>query len=551
MSETAAERQIRVRALKHAVPYLKRFGGKTFVIKTGGAAVAAEEAVKGLVEQVALLFKLGIRVVLVHGGGPQSTELARKLGVRSRFVDGRRVTDSEALRVTTMVLNGEINTRILAACRDFELPAIGLSEVDAGLIRAHRRPPVKVGEGAAEETVDYGYVGDIDRVDSALLERLLGIGALPVVSPISADEAGTLLNINADTVASALSVALGAEKLIVLGEAPGLLADPNDPGSVISFLDLAGLERMRESGAIRTGMLPKAACIRKALQGGVARAHLLPAGTPDSLLLEVFTPEGCGTLVVPDLSGLSEAERTLAKRGIGGNGGQSPRWGPSGRYRGPQRCGWFIAARIHGTQGTPVLTPAPPRGAEKGAGATVGSPGPRPRSPWNAQYGRLPTAQFRRARRKPDLDARHIGRAEFQPPSFRSHRREPARAVVADKPALRDFDPKDIEDPALGRADCEGSVPPRQTPLIEGSHKDLCDRPPIWTQHSSADCPLSATERIRVARKPDLDARHIGVADRHSRRVLAQPDELALAVVSQPPAVRRFAAVDRNDGRVR
>ena len=224
------ERQIRVRALRHAVPYLKRFGGKTFVIKTGGAAVAAEEAVKGLVEQVALLFELGIRVVLVHGGGPQSTELARKLGVRSRFVGGRRVTDSEALRVTTMVLNGEINTRILAACRDFELPAIGLSGVDAGLIRAHRRPPVKVGEGAAEETVDYGYVGDIDRVDSGLLERLLGIGALPVVSPISADEAGTLLNINADTVASALSVALGAEKLILLGEAPGLLADPERCG---------------------------------------------------------------------------------------------------------------------------------------------------------------------------------------------------------------------------------------------------------------------------------------------------------------------------------
>ena len=183
MSSTAAERRIRVRALKHAAPYLKRFGGKTFVIKTGGAAVAAEEAVKGLVEQVALLFELGIRVVLVHGGGPQSTELARKLGVRSRFVGGRRVTDSEALRVTTMVLNGEINTRILAACRDFELPAIGLSGVDAGLIRAHRRPPVKVGEGAAEETVDYGYVGDIDRVDSGLLERLLGIGALPGGQP--------------------------------------------------------------------------------------------------------------------------------------------------------------------------------------------------------------------------------------------------------------------------------------------------------------------------------------------------------------------------------
>ena len=196
-------------------------------------------------EQVALLFELGVRVVLVHGGGPQSTELSQKLGVRTRFVGGRRVTDSEALRVTTMVLNGEVNTRILAACRDFDLPAIGLSGVDAGLIRAHRRPPVEVREGAAVETVDYGYVGDIDGVDGGFLERLLGIGALPVVSPISADEAGTLLNINADTVASALAVALGAEKLILLGEAPGLLADPEDSGSVVSFLDLAGLEAMK------------------------------------------------------------------------------------------------------------------------------------------------------------------------------------------------------------------------------------------------------------------------------------------------------------------
>ena len=316
MSGSAEERRIRIRALKHAVPYLKRFGGKTFVIKTGGAVLAAEAGVRDLVEQVALLFELGVRVVLVHGGGPQSTELARKLGVPSHFVGGRRVTDSEALRVTTMVLNGEINTRILAACRDFDLPAIGLSGVDAGLIRAHRRPPVQVGEGAAQETVDYGYVGDIDRVDSGLLERLLGIGALPVVSPISADAAGTLLNINADTVASALAVALGAEKLILLGEAPGLLADPGDPGSVVSFLDLEGLEEMRASGAIRTGMLPKALCIRKALDGGVRRAHLLPAGTPDSLLLEVFTPEGSGTLVVPDLTRLSDAERTLRSEGL-------------------------------------------------------------------------------------------------------------------------------------------------------------------------------------------------------------------------------------------
>ena len=314
MSETAAERRIRVGALKHAAPYLKRFRGKAFVIKTGGAAVAAEPDIRGLVEQVALLFEVGIRVVLVHGGGPQSTELSQKLGVRTRFVGGRRVTDSEALRVTTMVLNGEINTRILAACRDFDLPAIGLSGVDAGLIRAHRRPPVEVREGSTVETVDYGYVGDIARVDGGMLERLLGIGVLPVVSPISADESGTLLNINADTVASALAVALGAEKLILLGEAPGLLRNPEDPGSVVSFLDLGGLEEMRAAGAIRTGMLPKALCIRKALEAGVTRAHVLPAGTPDSILLEVFTPQGCGTLIVPSLDRLSAAERSFRSR---------------------------------------------------------------------------------------------------------------------------------------------------------------------------------------------------------------------------------------------
>ena len=308
----AAERRIRVRALRHAFPYLKRFRGKTFVIKAGGAALATPERVRDLVEQVGLLFQLAIRVVLVHGGGPQSTALARALGISSRFVQGRRVTDAQALRVSTMILNGEINTRILAACRDLELPAIGLSGVDAGLIRAHRRPPVEVREGSLSETVDYGYVGDIEGVESAVLDRQLDIGMLPVVSPLSADAGGTLLNINADTVAAAFAVALSAEKLILIGGRPGgLLADPDDPESLISYLDLDRLARLKTEGALRGGMLPKADCIRNALDGGVARAHLLAADVPDSLLLEVFTREGSGTLVVPDLGSLSPAERRL------------------------------------------------------------------------------------------------------------------------------------------------------------------------------------------------------------------------------------------------
>ena len=309
------ERRIRVRALKNAAPYLKRFRGKVFVIKAGGAVLAEDSGIRELVEQVALLFHVGIRVVLVHGGGPQATRLAEALGVGTKFVGGRRVTDEGALRVATMVLNGEVNTRLLAACRDLDLPAIGLSGVDAGLIRAHRRPPVRVENGGRPETVDYGYVGDIDAVNAEWLEKQLEIGALPVVSPISADASGTLLNINADTVASALSVALGAEKLILLGEAAGLLEDPDDPASAVSFLDLARLSELEASGAIRTGMLPKALCVRRALEGGVARAHLLPAGVPDSLLLEVFTPEGSGTLVVPDLAVLSREERALRTTG--------------------------------------------------------------------------------------------------------------------------------------------------------------------------------------------------------------------------------------------
>ena len=225
------DNQTRVRALRHAAPYLKRFGGKTFVIKTGDAAVAAEASIREASWSRWRSSSSSASGWCSSTGAARSPPSCPKSsGSAPASSGGAGSPTRRALRVTTMVLNGEINTRILAACRDFDLPAIGLSGVDAGLIRAHRRPPVKVKEGTAEETVDYGYVGDIDGVDGGLLERLLGIGALPVVSPISADEAGTLLNINADTVASALAVALGAEKLILLGEAPGLLADPEGPG---------------------------------------------------------------------------------------------------------------------------------------------------------------------------------------------------------------------------------------------------------------------------------------------------------------------------------
>jgi acetylglutamate kinase len=298
---------VEISALRHAVPYLALFRGRTFVVKLGGAAMDDPRAVSSVIEQVATLHHLGVRVVLVHGGGPQATELAKSLGIQVRQVAGRRVTDDATLTVVTMTLSGEANTRLLAACRAAGLPAAGVSGVDGGLVVARKRPPVAV-EGESEP-VDYGHVGDIESVDPGLLNHLLDGGYVPVVSPLAADAAGRLLNLNADGVAAALAVALGAVKLLVLVDTPGLLADPADSSSLVSYVDLAGLDRMAAEGKLHSGMLPKARAIRDALAGGVPRAHLVSWRSPDSLLWEVFSNEGAGTLVVPSLAALSEEER--------------------------------------------------------------------------------------------------------------------------------------------------------------------------------------------------------------------------------------------------
>jgi len=300
------DRAIVVSALKHAAPYIRLFKGKTFVLKAGGEIFADAARTSALMEQVGILYQVGIRVVLIHGGGPQSTELATALGLDTTFVDGRRVTDGPSLDVATMVLNGQINTRVLAACRDLQIPAVGISGVDAGLIRAHRRPPV---ERDGESPVDYGFVGDIDSVEADILQKQLDNGLMPVVSPLSCDESGTILNINADTVAAAIAAELDAEKLILATGAPGVLEDVNDTQSLISYIDRAELARLRDDGKLADGMLPKAAAIDAALANGVKRVHVISYKLPDSLLLEVFTNEGTGTLVVNDIKALTPAEQ--------------------------------------------------------------------------------------------------------------------------------------------------------------------------------------------------------------------------------------------------
>jgi acetylglutamate kinase len=308
---TSQDRAVVVSALKHAAPYIRLFKHKTFVLKAGGEVFASLDTTRLLMEQVGILHQVGMRVVLVHGGGPQSTALAGALGLDTNFVDGRRVTDGPSHDVATMVLNGQINPRTLAMCRDLQIPAVGISGVDAGLIRAHRRPPVSK---KGQSPVDYGFVGDIDGVDASVLHKQLDNGLMPVISPLSCDSSGTVLNINADTVAAAIAAELNAEKLILATSAPGILSDVNDLRSLISYIDRAALKKLRDSGKLADGMLPKAAAIDAALANGVSRVHVISYKLPDSLLLEIFTNEGTGTLIVNDIAALSPAEQASASQ---------------------------------------------------------------------------------------------------------------------------------------------------------------------------------------------------------------------------------------------
>jgi len=304
------DQTLAIRALKSAAPYIRMYKGKTFVVKAGGGVFGDPASTRQLVEQIAILHYFGVRVVMVHGGGPQLTELSDALGVPTRMVEGRRITDAKAIDVTSMVLNGLINTRILAICRDLNIEAVGISGVDAGLVRAHKRAPMRM--GASGELVDFGFVGDIDGVDSTVLRKLLDNGLMPVVSPLSADESGVLLNINADTVAAAIGAALSAEKLILCTGAPGILGSVEDPGSLISYTDVHGLKRLREEGRIAEGMLPKAKAIEDAIRGGVRRVHVVSYKAPEGVLGEVFTNEGTGTLIVANVNEVTPAEQQSA-----------------------------------------------------------------------------------------------------------------------------------------------------------------------------------------------------------------------------------------------
>jgi acetylglutamate kinase len=306
-----SDQTLAIAALKSAAPYIRMYKGKTFVVKAGGGVFGDTESTRVLVEQIAILHYFGVRVVMVHGGGPQVPDLQNALGLEARMVHGRRVTDQKSIDVTAMVLSGLINTRILSICRQLNIDAVGVSGVDAGLIRAHRRSPVKLEDG---NVVDYGFVGDIVGVDTTVIRKLLDNGLMPVVSPLSADENGTLLNINADTVAAAIGASLDAEKLILCTGAPGILERVEDAGSLISYTDLKGLKRLKDEKRIVEGMLPKARAIEEAIRGGVRRVHVVSYKSPEGILGEVFTNEGTGTLIVSDVNAIPANEQQVPGR---------------------------------------------------------------------------------------------------------------------------------------------------------------------------------------------------------------------------------------------
>ncbi|MFY7808206.1 MAG: acetylglutamate kinase [Fimbriimonadaceae bacterium] len=285
-----------IAALRTALPYLSLYQGKTFVVKVGGEAFAGgPQAGKDLIEQVGVLHRLGMRVVLVHGGGPQASALTESLGGEPIKIEGRRVTDPIALRATTLALNGEVATHIVALGQALQMSMVAVSGVSAGMILAHQRPPTKDRHG---NPVDYGLVGDVDRVEVSYIETILAAGHIPVVSPLGVSKSGQVLNLNADGVAAELAIGLGAAKMVFLTGAPGILRDAQDPSSLISFMDLKGLADLESTGAVQEGMWPKSASIRRALEGGVERVHVVGQNTIDGLLKEVFTNEGSGTLIV-------------------------------------------------------------------------------------------------------------------------------------------------------------------------------------------------------------------------------------------------------------
>lgn len=273
--------------LAEALPYIREFSGKTVVIKYGGHAMSDPALSDLFAADVVLMRLVGMNPVVVHGGGPQISHLMRRLGKEPEFVDGRRVTDAETVDIVRMTLVGKVNREIVASVNRHGSYAVGLSGEDAALIRVDQRDPL------------LGFVGDVREINPTIVERMLREELIPVIATVGVDDHGQAYNVNADTVAGAMAEALDAEKLVYLTDVAGVYGDWPDESSLISRIDVAGMEQLIADGKISEGMIPKLESCVSALKRGVRRAHILDGRLPHALLLEFFTKQGVGTMVHP------------------------------------------------------------------------------------------------------------------------------------------------------------------------------------------------------------------------------------------------------------
>ena len=274
----------RARVLVHALPYIQDYSGKIVVVKYGGNAMVSEQLKDSVIRDICLLQLIGVKVVLVHGGGPEITEVLEKMGKQSAFVDGVRVTDEETVGVALMVLAGKINKTLVNLIELKGGSAIGLSGLDGHMLEAKIKKP------------ELGYVGQITNVNVKPILDVIDKGYIPVVSMVGYDGAGNLYNINADTAAARIAGELGAESLIAMTDIAGILKDKNDPSTLISSIKVSDLPGLISDGVIQGGMIPKAECCRSAIEWGVNRVFIIDGRVPHAILIEMLTNEGIGTM---------------------------------------------------------------------------------------------------------------------------------------------------------------------------------------------------------------------------------------------------------------
>ncbi|WP_106406527.1 acetylglutamate kinase [Paramaledivibacter caminithermalis] len=284
--------QQKIRVLIEALPYIKKFNGKTFVIKFGGSIMKNEEAKKAFIQDIVLMKLIGINLVIVHGGGPNISESLKALRKESRFINGLRVTDKETMNIVEMVLAGQVNKEIAFEINNQGVKAIGISGKDGRLIRAKKK---YIYEG--DKKIDIGFVGNVEEINVDFLYDLIEKEYIPVIAPTGFDDRGDSYNINADYVASAISLAIKAEKMILLTDIEGLYKDINDKSTFISQLSISEAKELVSQRIIDGGMLPKLECCISAIENGIKAIHMIDGRKKHSLLLEIFTDKGIGTMI--------------------------------------------------------------------------------------------------------------------------------------------------------------------------------------------------------------------------------------------------------------